>query len=377
MPTSASTIFCRVNGRRPCLICGKPDWCSYTRDERISICMRVGEGARKIDRHGGAIYVHGEKTIISFKTTFSCSHRAADAPQSRLAPIEVRDFVYDGIIRLSPATRYRSMLIASDKGLLARGLNETQFINYGGLPPSWSERERLSHQLLREANDQLQIDDSLRGVPGFWEDARGFHLWKEADYPAPRLLIPVRDGQGRIQACQMRLPFVTKKTLRYCWLSSSDLPHGAGSGSPLHFNFRPSDLPLDATIVIVEGALKADALSVLRPELRVIATAGIAANHPALIEHSRGRRILIGCDQDYHINEAVCLQLAALIARRMKSEATLATTRIAAWDRRVKGIDDAALRNLPIISISAQRWFNHLSPDFQRKAASVLNREQK
>jgi hypothetical protein len=339
--------------------------------------MRAGEGARKINRHGGAIYVHTEKTIISFKTTFSCSHRAVDAPQFPLAPIEVRDFVYNGLIRLSPATRYRSALIAGDKGLLARGLNETQFSNYGGLPASWSERERLSHQLLREANDQLRIANSLRGIPGFWEDARGFHLWKEADYRAPRLLVPVRDGQGRIQACQMRSPFVTKKTLRYCWLSSFDLPHGVSSGSPLHFNFRPSDLPLDVTIVIVEGALKADALSFLRPGLRVIATAGVAANHSALIELSRGRRVLIAFDQDYHVNEAVCLRLAALIARRKMSEGTLATTHIAAWDRRVKGIDDAALRNLPITSISVQRWFNHLSPDFQRKVTGVLNREQK
>jgi hypothetical protein len=339
--------------------------------------MRASEGARKINTHGGAIHIHAKETSAFFRAILSTCHPVTDARQSPVAPIEVRDFVYNDLIRLSPATRYRSALIAGDKGLLARGLNETQFSNYGGLPASWKEREHLSHQLLREANDQLRTADSLRGVPGFWEDARDFHLWKEADYRTPRLLIPVRDDQGRIQACQMRLPLVTKKTLRYCWLSSSDLPHGASSGSPLHFNFSPSDLPLDATIVIVEGALKADALSALCPELRVVATAGVAANHFALIELSRGRRILIAFDQDYQVNETVCMQLAALIAKRMKSEGTLATTQIAAWDRRVKGIDDAALRNLPITSISVQRWFNHLSQDFQRKVAGVLNRKQK
>jgi hypothetical protein len=51
-----------------------------------------------------------------------------------------------------------------------------------------------------------------------------------------------------------------KKGLRYLWLSSSDLPHGTGSGSPLHFKFRLADLPRDARIVIVEGVLKADVL---------------------------------------------------------------------------------------------------------------------
>ena len=49
MRTSTSNVFCRVNRRRPCRICGKPDCCSYyVRDgELISICMRVSDGARK------------------------------------------------------------------------------------------------------------------------------------------------------------------------------------------------------------------------------------------------------------------------------------------------------------------------------------------
>jgi hypothetical protein len=38
--------------------------------------------------------------------------------------------------------------------------------------------------------------------------------------------------------------------------------------------------------------------------------------------------------------------------RALRFLTTLATTRIASWDARVKGIDDAAVRNLPIISIS-------------------------
>jgi hypothetical protein len=61
MPTSTSNIFCRVNRRRPCRICGKPDWCIYyVRDETLSVCMRVSEGAHKINRHGVAIFIHGD-----------------------------------------------------------------------------------------------------------------------------------------------------------------------------------------------------------------------------------------------------------------------------------------------------------------------------
>src|SRR5262245_29431854 len=302
--------------------------------------MRVADGARKINGHGGAIHIHIERAAVISGIARALYTRTPE-PESPIAPIEIRDHVYSSLIRLSPATRYHNAFISSANGLLARGLGRDRFNRYGGLPAGWGERERLCRQLLQEISELYHTADSLRGVPGFWKDVRGFHLWKKTDCYAPRLLIPVRDEHARIQACQMRLPFLTKGSLRYCWLSSSGLPNGTGSGSPLHFNFDPSNLSEGATILIVEGALKADALSALRPELYVVAIAGVSANHAALIDVTRGRRALIGFDQDHHYNEAVCLRLAALIARRMRSEMTLTTTHIATWDRSIKGIDDA------------------------------------
>jgi hypothetical protein len=170
----------------------------------------------------------------------------------------------------------------------------------------------------------------------------------------------------------MRLPFYTKNGLRYHWLSSSDLPHGTGSGSPLHFKFRPADLPYYARVVIVEGVLRADVLSAIHPELHIVATPCVTANHDALVELTRGRHVWIGFDQDHYSNEAVCFHLAALITRRLRRERTLATTRIASWDARVKGIDDAAVRNLPITSISVQQWLDRLSPRFRQIAMARL-----
>ncbi|MBO0861189.1 MAG: hypothetical protein J2P21_22425 [Chloracidobacterium sp.] len=376
MQTATPTAFRRVTKRRPCLICGKPDWCIYLRDESLSVCMRVADGAYKVNRHGGAIHLHtgGRQSLFPIARAL---YQRAPEPQAPMAPIEVRDHVYRSLIRLSPATRYHGALISGPKGLLDRGMSSDRFDRYGGLPASWEDRESLCRQILQEINEGHYTSDPLRGVPGFWKDARGYHLWKETDYQAPRLLIPVRDVRARIQACQMRAPVLTKGSFRYCWLSSSGLPHGTGSGSPLHFNFDPLKLPDDATVVIVEGALKADVLSALRPELYIVANAGVSANHAALINLTKRRRVIIGFDQDYHYNEVVCLRLAALIARRMESERTLTTTHIAAWDREVKGIDDAALRNLPIIAISVEDWFNRLSQDFRRKVAPVLSQAQK
>jgi Domain of unknown function (DUF3854) len=331
--------------------------------------MRVSDGARKINSCGGAIFIHDdwiEEKRIGIRVV-------ADIPQSPIVPIEIRDFVYGKLIELSPATLYPGSLIAGEKGLLTRGLNECHFDNYGGLPAGSRERDRIAQLLLQEINDRFPSAGSLRGIPGFWEDRQGVHLWKTKDYLLPRLLIPVRDGSGRIQACQMRLPLVTKTGLRYLWLSTSDLPHGTRSGSPLHFKFRLADIPHDAWIVIVEGVLKADVLSVIHPELFIAATPCVTANQDALVELTHGRPVLIAFDQDYNSNQTVCFHLAALVAWRLRRERTLETTRIALWEAQVKGIDDAAVRNLPITAISVQRWLDSLNPRFRKIAMTRLS----
>ncbi|MBS1789704.1 MAG: hypothetical protein JST85_18410 [Acidobacteria bacterium] len=331
----------------------------------------MSDGARKINRHGGAIYDHEEDESQTRRAIRIQTKIVEEFPQSPLAPIELRDFVYSTLIRLSPAANYYRSLIAAEKGLLPRGFMARDFENYGGLPPSFDERNRLVRQLLKEGKRQFQTPDWLRGVPGFWEDTLGVHLWKPTDFYAPRLLIPVRDAQGRIQACQMRCPSAKKKGLRYCWLSSAGMPHGIGSGSPLHFTFQLSDCADGEPIVIVEGALKTDALFALRPDLHIVATAGVSANHEALIELTRGQLVLIAFDQDYYNNDAVCLRLAALIAGRWRSEGTLATTRVAVWDRKWKGIDDAVLRGASIKFIGISSWFSQLTPDFKGKVVQM------
>jgi hypothetical protein len=67
------------------------------------------------------------------------------------------------------------------------------------------------------------------------------------------------------------------------------------------------------------------------------------------------------------------VRLAALIATRLRHEKTLVTARVASWDARVKGIYDAAVRNLPITSISVQQWPDRLSPRFRQIAMARLS----
>ncbi|MEP7342595.1 MAG: DUF3854 domain-containing protein [Acidobacteriota bacterium] len=358
-----SSGYARVSKRRPCRVCGKPDWCIYTRDEQVTICMRVSQGARRINRQGGAIFVH----ISNADVPFVYSPPKHDKPQSSLAPICVRDFAYRTLIRLSPATSQRKLLVEGQKGLLTRGLAEHQIHSYGALPTQSRQRDLLAGQTLEVVKAQFPEITSLRGVPGFWRDSDGWHLWTRRDFQYPRLLIPCRDRQGLIQACQMRCFGLYKHRMRYCWLSSNDLPDGTSSGNPLHFTFRPEEMSRDATIVIVEGLLKADVLAALRPQTCAVATAGVASNHEMLIKITRGRCVLIAFDQDYYTNEAVCLRLAALLSCRIKAEKTLKTTQIAAWPRDAKGIDDAVALNHAVWPISIERWFHALSRDLQRR----------
>jgi hypothetical protein len=125
--------------------------------------------------------------------------------------------------------------------------------------------------------------------------------------------------------------------------------------------------------VIVEGVLKADVLSAIHPELYIVATPCVTANHGALVELTLGRSVLMAFDQDFYSNETVCFHLVALIAKRLWRERTLATTRIASWDAKVKGIDDAAFCNLPITSISVQQRLDRLSPRFRQIAMARLS----
>ena len=327
----------------------------------LSVCMRVRAGAVKINRHGGAIHLHENAAA---QTSFY-----QPAMVKPLAPLAIRDFAYRWLIEHSPATRYHRELIAAPHGLLARGFSATQLPAYGALPRSVRERDQLAQQLSRATSRQFPDGLSLNGIAGFWEDEHGAHLWQPHLDRAMRLVIPVRDELGRIQACQLRNG--RSRGARYCWLSSAKWPNGVGSGSPLHFNFALNALPQSEPIWIVEGFLKTDVFGALRPNTPIIATGGVAVNHAEIIRHTQGRPVVIGFDQDYHVNETVCLQLARLIAGRSASEGTADTTRIATWQTKAKGIDDAALMGLPVAQVSCADWLRSLPGPFRQQVIAA------
>jgi Domain of unknown function (DUF3854) len=343
--------------------------------------MRVSDGAKGTARNGGNIHVHNDGLC-----TYSLRNKTSPAPRSiEIAPIEIRDAVYRELIRISPAQKYYPHLVDGPDGLLSRGLLESETLNYGALPPTPKERAQLAQQLRKFVIDRFPeygrcfSNAGVVGIPGFWQDTNGIvQLWKPREYKMPMLVIPYKDGNGRIQACQLRLHEgdVPEGEKRYRWLASPLERRGCSSGTPIHFTFRPSTLSHGKSVVITEGALKAETLVSLRSQVWAIATSGVSCSHAQIIEAARSYDALIAFDSDHKTNPAVCRQLARLIAAREQDAANRnrsTTTKIVSWEG-YKGIDDAAkARNVTVTTLSIAQWFATLKDDPLDEVNKVWN----
>ena len=362
--------FQRVTTRRPCPVCGRKKWCQVTRDGRLAHCMWESHGAVKRAKDDGYIHVLVYDTSLELNRIY---HPATlddhHSLRSELAPLEIRDSVYSKLLELSPAWKYERELITGECGLFARGFGAEEVSRFGALPPRVAERDALALVINELLSDEHPVyagqkhGAAILGVPGFWEGQGGrLRLGRATDYKRPALVIPYRNRQGMIQACQLRFGGARGKSI-YTWLSTSEdnlekEPFGVSSGSPIHFALRDGQCLPDLPVVITEGALKAEAFVTLRPACRVIATAGVSVAHQAIIEATRGDEVAIAFDSDHRQNAQVCRQLGKLIAERDRDARLTGTetnTNVVVWDG-VKGIDEAALQNLSLRVISIVEW---------------------
>lgn len=360
----------RVSRRHPCLICGKPDWCSRTLDESVSFCARITDGADRLSRkESWGVFYHNRTSFHqSHKNFGELKNLYQKSEEIPLAPLEIRDFIYTVLLRLSPASGFEN-LILGEKGLCERGL--TNYEDYGGLPCSVGERKDLAAQLRLLLNQNFssfmrENPNGIRHIPGFWIDKNGEAcLWQNRDFPQPLLLIPYRSPAGKIQACQIRFTGSLKQDKkRYLWLSLPKM-NSCGSGTPLHFanwkTFRLSDLK--KPLLITEGALKADVTARFLPEYYSLAISGVGCSHDLVISLSRGKSICLAFDNDYQENPAVLRQIAGLLKLRLQSvaeEEIQTSTKILTWSREEKGIDDALAKNQKISEVTIPDWISSL-----------------
>ncbi len=137
--------------------------------------MRVSNGSKGTSRNGGNIFHHNRLFLVANPRT----NRKQAPPPIEIAPIEIRNAVYEELIRRSPALEYYSQLIDGPNGLLSRGLGEQEIQKYGALPRTHKERASLARTLNKFVTVRFpeyvarNSHDGVVGVPGFWQDETG------------------------------------------------------------------------------------------------------------------------------------------------------------------------------------------------------------
>lgn len=361
----------RVSRKRPCLICGKPDWCSRTANDSISFCARVTAGADRLSRKERWGVFYHDRTLLDnplWKKNEPRQFHKKKTEEIEPAPLEIRDFIYASLLRLSPASRYECLTLGQ-KGLRERGLEG--FSDYGALPCSASDRKDLAAQarLLLNQSFPSFVRENPRGlahIPGFWiNDSGEACLWSEKDYNRPMLLIPYRNLWGKIQSCQIRFSGSPNRgQKRYLWLSLPSM-QSAGSGAPIHYaNWRNFGADfLNRPVLVTEGALKADVVAKFCPQFFTVANSGVGCAHDLIARMTRGKKVCLAFDNDYHENPAVIRQLAKLILLISEFDDPKSinkNTVILIWERRYKGIDDALLNAATINESSLNEWIWNL-----------------
>lgn len=373
--------FTRATRRKPCPICGANKYCQVTRDGKLAHCMKESTGSIKRAKDGGYVHVLIEDPILFNATRPSTivttdeqqQHRPAPEPIPN-APLEIRHAAYQKLIELSPASHYaRELVNATPDGLLARGFTPQDVYRFGTLPPRVRERDELARAIDSFIEEQFPVymeshqRRGVVGVPGFWlKNQCQVKLGKDYNYKCPALVIPYRNEQGLIQACQLRF---SGRRGSYHWLSTAEdcldrEQYGTSSGSPIHWTAPPVETVSckDLPILVTEGALKAEVFVSLRPPMRAIATAGVGAAHAEIVRALRGCDAIIGFDGDHRQNAQVCRQLGKLIAEREQDTLTSGhhnSTSIVVWDG-VKGIDEAVLMNKRLRVLGIAEWFSLL-----------------
>lgn len=359
-----ATGYQRVSRRAPCRICGKPDWCSTTKDHTIAFCARSGTNADRLSGKGWGIFYSDSRSRTRIGPALPQRQRSRSKPTSA-ASVEVRDKIYQRLIKLSP-------LPENGKGIFGNEWLTNQSLGcerFGTLPKLAIDRHALALSLIKSFVKETGAIPTVNGVPGFWQGSNGTpRLGSDFDYDDDLLLIPFLDSDGLIQACQIKTIGKTNTGFgKYQWLSSIGKREGCSSGTPLHhegsFVFKGKTIQ---TLLLTEGVLKAAAAQHFLPDRYVVANGGVATSHQEIVRAARHKILEIAFDADCFTNQHVARSTASLIALRKREQLFLSCdepTKILAWDRRFKGIDDALIAGASIKYLKVSDWLGSLSPE--------------
>ena len=363
-----------MSKKRPCGICGKPDWCTRTLAETMSFCARSTLNADRVSRHGWGVYYHPELNFdLNFDRKFNRFQKTGKVTiSSARASPALRDNVYRKLVELSPAFSHDE--IVNGRG----GLSERQIKHlsqYGSLPRTVDERRVLVERLIEEQVKEYE-DISFEGIPGFWKDAAGdWRLWNGFDSNVELLLIPFIGRNGLIQACQIRfMKYVKGRSGKYVWLSSARERLGTSPGSPLHHVCPRSCF--ENPVLVTEGALKAATVQRFLNNRYVVGNSGVATCHKEIVETARRKPLEIAFDNDSFTNPHVARAMAALVKLRQSDQILHnydEVVRIVTWDRSLKGIDEALLTGTRLQYLSVSEWLKQLQSECFKQASEQLS----
>lgn len=368
------TGFQRVSRRSPCRICGKPDWCSTTKDYNIAFCARSSTNADRLSGQGWGIFYYDSRRPSP--AGYALPQRQLSSSKSTfVASIEIRHRIYQRLIELSPSPEY-SELIYGNEWSPIQGHERGRC---GILPKLVTERHRLVRSVIESLAKEEGAIPAFKGVPGFWRGSnRRPRLGSDFDYYADLLLIPFLDSNGLIQACQLKVIGKAKNTPgKYQWLSSYGKREGCSSGTPLHhegsMGFRGKT---SKAVLITEGVLKAAAAQHFLPDRYIVASGGVATSHHEIVKVARQKILEIAFDADCFTNPHVARAMASLLAIRIREHKFLSCdkpTKILAWDRRFKGIDDALIAGASLKYLDVSDWLGSLTPECFVEASHQLD----
>lgn len=371
MTWMVSCGYRRVSKKRPCSICGKPDWCSTTRDYNIAFCARIATNADRLSSKGWGIFYD---VRIPYRAPQTLPQKQLSRSRSAsIASVEVRDKVYQRLIKLSPLT----VTFKLNFGKAWSTKQGQDIYCYGILPKSTNARHRLIQLLIESLVKEDRAIPPIRGVPGFWRDSNGkARLGSDFDYDDDLLLIPFLDSTGLIQACQIKaIGRTTNNPGKYQWLSSTGKREGCSSGTPLHHEGSKGFGGKIDTILVTEGVLKAAATQHFIADRYVVANAGVATSHQEIVKVARQKALEIAFDADCFTNPHVARATASLLALRSREQQFLSCdkpTKILAWDRRFKGIDDALIAGASLKYLEVSDWIGLLTPECFNEASHQL-----
>lgn len=349
-----------VSRSRPCIACGKTDWCAFTTNEGAYLCRRVEspDSLRRSDKNGATYFLSLPKLDPTKGSANPDNSPSAEETLESESNTLFRDQIYNELLDRLELTPNHF------KALLDRGLSPSQIqtLSYRSFTQS-NKIEAAKHL-------ELKYGRRLLDVPGFTTSEKSKQTRFQISLSSgPGLIIPVRDELGRIHGLKIR-PERPLDGAKYFYLSSAKVG-GPGADATLHF---PLTNPTNTeTIYVTEGELKSDITSALSGTF-TISLPGVSGWRKVikLCRDSKHTMLNVALDADHQTNAQVARQLGNFCRELYVLNLKFS---ISIWDPKFKGLDDALKAKAPIQSLESEKVPDYINNLFRRHGLEPLSWE--